>query len=132
MRCLARPRGALRREFMNIASRFASILLAWTCLVFPTFGQTPAPLPDFLLDLNQDGVIDSKDLLILIRKWGLEGIATPTPSRTSTNTPAPVPSTETFTPTLTPTLSETSTLTPTETPTDTTTPAPTETSTNIN
>jgi formylglycine-generating enzyme required for sulfatase activity len=72
---------------MNLGTRFASLILCWTLFVYPAFAQTPTstPFPDFLLDLNQDGVIDSKDLLILIQKWGLEGIAAPTPTPTPTN-----------------------------------------------
>jgi len=122
---------------MNFALRFASVMLFGTCFVSPALGQTP--VPDFLIDLNQDGAIDSKDLLILIRKWGLEGIATPTPTLTVTHTPTPVPtSTSTLAPTLTPsstpthspTSTDTTTQTPTQTPTRTDTPSPTETPTN--
>jgi len=131
---------------MDLVIRFASLFLCWTFFVNPGVAETPTPYPAFLLDHNQDGAIDSKDLLILLRMWGLQGIVTPTPSstfspsRTTTQTPSPS-QTATFTasfsppsatPTLTPTLTHTPTstetlsFTPTETFTDTPTPSPTE------
>lgn len=63
---------------MNHMTQFVSLIFACTVFIFPVFSQ--APPADFLLDLNQDGVIDSKDLLILIQRWGTEGIETPTPT----------------------------------------------------
>ena len=139
---------------MNLITRFAILFLCWTSSVNPGFAQTSTltSYPDFLIDLNQDGVINSKDLLILIRRWGLQGIATPTSTHTPTHTPTPTPTqtslppppTETFTAmpspsptetptstsTHTPTSTDTPTMKPTETPTITPTPSPTETPTN--
>jgi formylglycine-generating enzyme required for sulfatase activity len=116
---------------MCLIVRVAILIACLISFVYPGLAQMPPP--DFLLDNNQDGVIDSKDLLILIQKWGLQGIATPTSSPTFTSTSPPTP-TETFTATHTPSATETptstSTHTPTETPTMTATPAPTETPTN--
>jgi formylglycine-generating enzyme required for sulfatase activity len=134
---------------MYLIVRVAILIACLISFVYPGLAQTPPP--DFLLDHNRDGVIDSKDLLILIRKWGLEGIATPTPTATPTSTsspslthtPIPLPTeTFTFTPSFSPTETPTSTHTPTstdtptptstETPTETLIPEPTETPTNPN
>jgi len=133
---------------MNLTVRVAILIACLISFVYPGLAQTPPP--DFLLDHNRDGVIDSKDLLILIRKWGLEGIATPTPTSTPTFTSAPIftntpilPPTETFTAMSSPSSTETSTststhtatstdtptFTPTETASETPTPEPTETPT---
>lgn len=101
---------------MNPLVRTAALILSGFLISSPSFSQTGPPVPDFLRDLNQDGTIDFKDLLILIESWGLEGIETPTP--TLTETPMTV-STETATPTPTPTNSETPTETPTPSPTET-------------
>lgn len=128
---------------MNFRVRRVGFILC--CLLFPqpTFAQPGDPVPNFLRDLNQDGSIDFKDLLLLLEAWGLEGIATPTPTLTHSPTPTPTQTsppapTETFTATpspsptqtSTPTSTPTSTDTPTETPTITDTPLPTETPTN--
>lgn len=69
---------------MNPLVRTAALILSGFLISSPSFSQTGPPVPDFLRDLNQDGTIDFKDLLILIESWGLEGIETPTPSPTET------------------------------------------------
>lgn len=71
---------------MFFTLRNAVVCLFLSVSLNPLFAQTPTPYPNFLLDHHQDGVIDSKDLLILIESWGVEGIATPTPSPTQTPT----------------------------------------------
>lgn len=50
------------------------------------FAQTPTPtlFPDFLLDHHPNGVIDSKDLLILIQRWGVQVVPTTSPTPTET------------------------------------------------
>jgi len=68
---------------MKPAAPWGCAILCWSISFFPACAQTPTPIPDFLLDLNQDGVIDSKDLLLLIHRWGVEGIPTPVPSPTA-------------------------------------------------
>lgn len=71
---------------MFFTLRNAVVCLFLSVSLNPLFAQTPTPYPNFLLDHHQDGVIDSKDLLILIESWGVEGIATPTPSPTASPT----------------------------------------------
>lgn len=62
--------------------RFFGVLFFGLFFVSATFGQTTEPVPDFLIDLNGNGSIDSKDLLILLNRWGVDGIPTPIPSPT--------------------------------------------------
>jgi len=119
---------------MYLIVRVAILITCLISFVYPGLAQMPPP--DFLLDHNRDGVIDSKDLLILLQAWGLKGITTPTPTATSTPTPTPTrtrtplpPPTETFTPTPTPSPTTTPSSTPTQTSTGTPTSTPTETST---
>jgi len=121
---------------MKSAVPMAFAILFGTFVGLPTVAQTPTPLPDFLIDLDRDGAIDSQDLLILIRRWGLQGIATPSPTQTHTLSPtpsstntSPPPPTETFTSTPSPSLTETPTPSSTQTPTSTVTPTSTSTAT---
>jgi len=132
---------------MNLVVRITCLFLFGTTFALPGVAQAgaPTPYPDFLFDHDQDGDVDSQDLLLFIQKWGLQGIATPSPTKTFTPSPTLtptrtplLPSTETFTATLppsptetsTPTSTNTATATPTETSTATSTPSPTETPTN--
>jgi len=62
--------------------RFFSVLFFGLFFGSATFGQTTEPVPDVLIDLNGNGSIDSPDLLILLHRWGVEGIPTPVPSPT--------------------------------------------------
>lgn len=109
---------------MKPSARSISLLFCWSIgLGFaPAQASTLIPVPDFLFDHNQDGRIDSQDLLLFLQRWGLEGIATPTPTATRTLAPSP---TETFT--ATPSPSPTETPSPSETPEPTATPTVTET-----
>ncbi len=56
------------------------ILLGSSC---PVFGQTATPThhPDlYLLDHNQDGVVDSLDIIFILNGWKERGIVAPTPT----------------------------------------------------
>ena len=83
--------------------------------------QTPLPIDPERSDINEDGYVDYKDQLLLMKNWHRGQISIPEPSNTAIFTP-----TETgfITPTYTPTkMAPTSTKTPF--PTYTSTPSPT-------
>jgi len=77
---------------------------------FDTSPPTPTQTPD--ADVNDDGIVDSVDLMVLMEQWHVGERITPT----VTDSPEP---TDTVTPTLTPTDSPQPTDTPTPTPTGT-------------
>ncbi|MCB9781784.1 MAG: formylglycine-generating enzyme family protein [Candidatus Omnitrophica bacterium] len=93
------------------------------------FAVDPIPItyPNTAFDFDQNGSIDSTDLIYFLQRWGIEGIETPTPTVTPIITIA-----NTFTHTPTRTSTETPTPTKTETPTETLSPTPTETPTDSN
>ncbi len=102
--------------------RHAFLLPFWIALLASgVFAQTPTPTVDLPgMDLNKDGTIDGRDVLLFLSGWGERDIYIP--NWTATVTPAPS-ITPTLTPSLTTTLSLTDTLVPTLTLTFT--PSPT-------
>jgi formylglycine-generating enzyme required for sulfatase activity len=112
--------------------RHTALLLGFLLFCSGSFTQDPIPTPTLPTyaghcDFNQDGTINSIDLLFFMQLWGTKNIPTFTPTLLPT---IMITETATETPTTTP-VPDTPTMTPTETLTPTPTQSPTETLANI-
>jgi hypothetical protein len=89
-----------RRALLSIIMGLAICGILYGSVTSMAVAQNPTADPD----LNRDGVVNERDLLILVDQWHTGELFTPTPTETSfapTNTPTVTPTT-TFTPTYTP------------------------------